>query len=90
MAFQVGDLVTAMPLNDYAVTNENGIYKVMKVDDRCYRSAYGHGDIVIEVIEHDFREDLIGRQYRVESCYFNIVKQKESLCSASFIPDMFD
>lgn len=90
MAFQVGDLVTAMPLNDYVVTNENGIYKVMQVDDHCYMTAYGYGNIVIEVIEHDFREDLIGHQYRVESCYFNVVKQKESPRSASFTSDMFD
>ena len=66
--FREGDIVTGIEgINFYGVTNEEGTYKVEKLQ--------GTEDMIVRVITHR-NEDNIGDKFPVRKVFFRLVKRK--------------
>ena len=68
MKIREGDIVTGIEgINVYGVTNEEGTYKVEKLQ--------GTEDMIVRVINHP-NEDAHGVKFSVRKVYFRLVKRK--------------
>ena len=67
--FRVGDFITGKLKSPYSITDKDSICKILFI------SGNSDGDIRVRLVSHKDYKELLGEEYDVRSCYFNLYKE---------------
>ena len=79
--FRVGDLITGKLKSPYSITTKDSICEILFI------SGNFDGDIRVRLVSHKDYKELLGEEYEVRSCYFNLYREannfRRSKCTNS-------